>query len=259
MQNSSFLAQALGYGARGWPVFPCRPQGKFPLIAKWPSRSSIDPKQITSWWSRWPRANIAITTGQRSGLLVLDVDGDPRELLAGRLLPPTVAQRTGSGNAWQFLYQWRPELARYPTTRARLLPNVDTRGDGGYVIAPPSIHPSGRPYAWAPGMGPGEAELADPPHWLIELLRKRPSGTGTPREEWRRIAAEKCPRGARNQTLARLVGHLLRRDVDPIMARELALAWSQARCVPPMEPEEALRTVESIARRELSRRWGGEL
>src|SRR5215216_4154900 len=67
---------ALDYAEQGIPVFPCEAGGKRPLIRDWPNRATTDASRITGWFNRWPHANIAIVTGERSGILVLDVD-DP--------------------------------------------------------------------------------------------------------------------------------------------------------------------------------------
>lgn len=249
---SSGLDAALQYAELGWLVHPLRPRSKLPQLKSWPSRATTDAKTIRRWFAKGD-ANVGIATGPDSGLLVLDVDGDPRKLLQKRDVPNTAVQRTGGGGA-QFFFEWTDALDQCSTTRARLIANVDTRGAGGYVVAPPSTHPTGRRYAWLRGCGP-EVELADPPGWLIELLRSRPATTRTPDSEWREIAGGVTERGSRNNTLARLAGHLFsRRDLDPVVARELLLAWSQARCDPPMRKRQALRTIESIAEREI-RKW----
>jgi hypothetical protein len=173
------LEHALACAARGWRVHPCR--AKRALLSGWPERASTTPAQLAAWWREYPDANIGIATGPESGLLVLDVDGDPDELLADRPRPRTPTQQTGGGG-WQYLYRFPPALAEARTTRAGVLPGVDTRGRGGYIIAPPSLHPSGRCYAWAPGAAPDDVPCAEPPGWLVDLLTPpaRPECTPTP-------------------------------------------------------------------------------
>ena len=211
---------ALLFASQGWHVLPVVERTKRPAIAGWPARATTDPEQIVTWWRQWPNANVGICCGHVSGILVLDVDGDLNKLLAGQHLPPTITQTTGGGG-WQFLYHWTPELDGLTTTLAALMPSVDTRGDGGFIVAPPSLHPSGKRYEWAPILGPGDIELAPPPEWLVNELRTRGDRSQKNSTNWRCVASTMCPRGRRNLTLAKLVGHLLRRDIDAIVAKAL--------------------------------------
>src|SRR5688572_26066186 len=95
---------ALAYARRGWAVFPCHPQERTPLTPHGLYNASIDEEQIVSWWRRWPKANVAIATGDKSKLLVVDVNprngGDiTLKLLEAERgsLPETVESRTGGG------------------------------------------------------------------------------------------------------------------------------------------------------------------
>ena len=115
-----------------------------------------------------PTGNIGIACGGVSGLLALDIDPAGRESLNGHSLAPTPTTITGRGH--HLLYR---HVATIRGTHGGVLPGVDTRGSGGYVIAPPSVHPSGAYlYGLAPGMSPDDLPLADPPPWLVDLLRQ---------------------------------------------------------------------------------------
>ncbi len=160
-------AAALDYLGRGWSVIPVEPRGKRPLV-RWRAfeEQPPTPAQLGGWFARWPQANVAIVTGRRSGLVVVDVDprhgGDAS--LAGYeaahgALPATVESLTGGGG--RHLYFAHPGGAT--PNRVGMLPGVDVRGDGGCVVAPPSVHPSGRAYAWRGGRAPGECPLAPLP------------------------------------------------------------------------------------------------
>ena len=166
--SNPFITAALAYAARGWRVHPLRPRDKLPKLKQWPERASTDPDTIRRWWAKEPTANIGIATG--SGLLVLDVDGDQgRESLNGHHLPPTVTARTGGGG-WHYFFQVDGETRN--TTN--LLPHVDTRGDGGYIVAAPSIHPdTGAAYTWADGLSPDDLPLAPALQWLVDALRPK--------------------------------------------------------------------------------------
>jgi hypothetical protein len=154
------LCAALDYAARGLAVFPCwwpidghcacgDPQcespAKHPLGAAVPHGfrdATIDPARIRRWWRRWPQANVAIATGRVSGIYVLDVDAhragdDTLATLEQRFsaLPPTVTVQTPQGG--RHYYFTMPSVA--VLCRSDVLPGIDLRGDGGYVLAPPSI------------------------------------------------------------------------------------------------------------------------
>ncbi len=152
--TNNVLACALWYASLGWPVFPCRPGAKEPLTAHGVLDATIDEQTIRSWWAKWPAANVAIATGAKAGLVVLDVDprhGGDESLAAleakyGKL-PSTVECLTGGGG--RHLYFKYPGGTIKNATALGGWPGLDVKGDGGYVIAPPSIHPSGERYRWA--------------------------------------------------------------------------------------------------------------
>jgi hypothetical protein len=197
--------------------------------------------------------------GRLSGLVIVDVD--PRhggtetlEALARDHGPlgSTLEAETGSGG--RHLYFAHP--GGVVRNRVGLAPGIDLRGDGGLVVAPPSVHPSGRLYRWRAGRAPDDAALAPVPAWL--LRESRTSRSGHPLAYWRTRVREPAREGERNATIASLTGHLLWHDVDPEVATELLLAWNRARCEPPLADEEVVRTVESITRTHLRHRGDTE-
>jgi hypothetical protein len=136
---------------------------------------------------------------------------------------------------------------------------LDVRGDGGYIIAPPSLHISGRQYTIAKGGHPDEVELAELPTWLTVRLQRATNSNGgqeTPAssEGCHKLVAKGVDEGCRNNAVAQLAGHLLRHHVDPRVALELLRCWNQQRCRPPLDPDELVGVVASIAGRELMRR-----
>jgi Bifunctional DNA primase/polymerase, N-terminal/Primase C terminal 1 (PriCT-1) len=242
---------ALYYLGRGWSVIPIERRAKRPLVAwlEFENRRA-SAREVEGWFGRWPQANVAIVTGAVSGLVVIDVDArHGGEASLSRLesehgtLPSTVEALTGGGG--RHLYFAHPGGG--VANRVGLYPGLDLRGDGGCVVAPPSVHPSGRRYDWARGRSPDEAPLASLPRWLLPDSQIRRAGH--PPEHWRRLARDGVDEGARNATLASLAGHLLWREVDPEVVMELLLAWNRARCRPPLEDAEVASVVESIARR----------
>jgi len=136
--------------------------------------------------------------------------------------------------------------------RAGIRPGIDLRCEGGYVVAPPSIHPSGARYRWLPGQGPQDIALAALPSWFLEATRVFSQG-GHGLKHWRRVVREGVAEGQRNSVLASLTGHLLWHGVDPEIAQDLMLAWNRERCRPPLDDEEVVRVVQSIARMHAAR------
>lgn len=180
------LDAALAYARRGWPVFPlhailagrcscrrdCPHPAKHPLARHGLCDASSDERILRGWWDRWPWANIGLATGTISGLVVIDVDpakGGSASLATLQSvmgsLPETLTAATGGGG-WHLLYAHPGGELRNTTGRlpgiAQSLPGVDLRGDGGYVVAAPSRHASGRLYRW---VDPALA-VATAPGWL---------------------------------------------------------------------------------------------
>lgn len=244
-------AAARAYAARGWSPIPIEPRGKRPLVPWLPFQSRIaDGDEIAAWFARWPDANVGIVTGRVSGVIVVDVDpqhrGDHslRELEREYgALPPTVEAITGGGG--RHLYFAPTDSALH--NRVGIRPGIDLRGEGGCVVAPPSIHPSGRRYAWLAGRAPEALAPAALPPWFAALARGG-APSGHPLAHWRKLVREGVDEGERNNTLASLTGHLLWRGVDPEVALELLLAWNRMRCRPPLPDDEVARVVASITR-----------
>jgi hypothetical protein len=129
-----------------------------------------------------------------------------------------------------------------------LAPGIDIRADGGYVVAPPSLHASGLRYVWVEGRAPGRIEIAALPDWLLRRAIEEPTPRGRPIAHWRRLVCEGVAAGERNNTIASLAGHLLRHGVDTAVAMELLLCWNLTRCRPPLANEEVAAVVTSISR-----------
>jgi hypothetical protein len=169
---SNFLQAALELAELGNAVFPLLPCGKTPLTKHGFKDATTDPNIITKWWTQWPDANIGLATGHASGCIVLDIDGadgnSSLEALKRELgpLPATCMARTGKGRHLYFCYPDGKEIR----CRTNLAPAIDVRADGGYVVAPPSVHPNGAPYEWI-GDEIKFAELPEP--WVNLLLGDR--------------------------------------------------------------------------------------
>lgn len=170
---SALLSAALEYAKHGWYVVPLRARGKEPRVLDWVNEASCDPEQIRAWWRRWPDSNIGIACGRNTGLDVLDIDGDEGAATLAALeaehgpIPATFEVSTRNG---RHLYFWANEDVRNSVKNLEIFgPGVDTRAQGGQVVAPPSIHPEGHVYAWRPGHSPRELEAPTSwPPWVIQ-------------------------------------------------------------------------------------------
>jgi putative DNA primase/helicase len=241
----------------------CRQPAKHPfghLAKNGLKDSSRDPETVQRWFDG-RSLNIGIATGTISGIIALDVDPrhDGDTTLAGLEaehgpLPPTWRFLTGGGG--------EHILFRHPggtvANSAGLLgPGLDVRGDGGYIVAPPSRHISRRAYAISVDHHPNDVLLAPPPEWLMQRLsRRKPAAKDAPQErtDWRGHVGATHVEGTRNTALASLTGHLLRNRVDPFAVLDLMLCWNRAHCNPPLDDDEVSATVRSIARKEIDRR-----
>lgn len=252
MGEGEFERAALDYLHRGWSVIPMRERDKRPAV-RWQDfqTTRASEQEVRDWFRRWPENNVGIVTGAVSGLVVLDVDprhgGDDTlrslELQHGPLLP-TLEAATGGGG--RHIYFAHP--GGVVRNRVGIAPGVDLRGDGGCVVAPPSVHPSGAHYRWVAGRGPGQVPLASLPAWLRRILNLARGHGGHTLGHWRELLREGVPEGDRNDTIASITGHLLWHGVDPDVALELMLCWNRVRCRPPLSDPEVARTVQSITR-----------
>lgn len=191
LKTNVLLDAALTYAAQGLHVFPvhypirnknglfcschlgndCTDIGKHPyydqtLIPNGVLNASTNSNLIQTWWENWPSANIGIATGEKSNLFVCDADSpiivNDAEM---RGLPPTRRVRTGNG---QHAYFKHPG---FKVPNKVKVEGFDFRGDGGYVIAPPSLHASGKQYEW---LTPVDAPLLECPDWITALIVSSP-------------------------------------------------------------------------------------
>lgn len=143
------LSAAYAYAERGWPVFPLVPRDKAPLTKRGFQDATTDRNDILRWWQAFPDANIGLATGVAFSVLDIDSAGAVpvlQELLGETYRHDGPVVSTGKGAHLYF------QPLKGDRNRAGLLGGkVDYRGAGGYVVAPPSIHPSGRVYVWSDG------------------------------------------------------------------------------------------------------------
>lgn len=167
-QDAPILTAALDYAQRGVPVFPTRPD-KTPYTKHGFKDAARDEATIRAWWRRWPDAGVGVPTGAASGMFALDVDkrhGGDKALATleaeNSALPPTLTHETGDGCHKIFKYQGDVRLTN---STGGLPDGLDVRAEGGYIVMPPTLHPSGKSYKKLNDLPP-----AVPPEWLLSLL-----------------------------------------------------------------------------------------
>ena len=260
MAETPLLEAALQYARDGRLVFPvhavrddlcscrdsdCNSPGKHPRTANGLKDGTTDEAQIKAWWSRWPDANIAVVTGEVSGLSVIDFDGDEgKDSFFNHLLGKLPASRVHSTpNGRHLLFQYNPDLKQ----TAGALPGVDVRNDGGYVLVPPSQN-GGRAYEVFRDRA--LAELAVVP----DALRAGPSRNGASppaiisSDNWvTGYLRTGAPLHERNNVATRLIGYYHGKGIPSDIIETQMMDFAR-RCDPPMDISELRRTIESVMR-----------
>ncbi|MCL6558359.1 MAG: bifunctional DNA primase/polymerase [Firmicutes bacterium] len=235
---------ALSCSARGWNVIPLRPRDKRPALPSWADYQSrrATEEEIREWWDRWPDANIGLVTGTVSGLIVLDLDGPEAADFAKRQgVPPTVIATTGKG--WH-VYFAHPGRVMQNAASLAGVKGLDVRADGGYVVAPPSVHPSGRVYQWVKGRSPDDVALAPCPEWLLELLANREGRNTDLQTKVNPLAVlAGVPEGQRDVTLFRYACRLRAQGLTREETERLILEAAR-NCTPPFPEKVALKKVD---------------
>lgn len=247
---------ALQLAQKGLAVFPCQPRGKEPACDTGLHAATTDVGRINRWWRAVPDLNIGVATGIVSGIFVLDVDGDEGEASLRQLerqhgtLPQTGEAITGKGRHCYFRIR---EHRSIRNSVSQIGAGLDIRGDGGYVIAPPSVHPSGRAYTWSVDAAD---EFADAPDWLHTLIGTANGNgkAGKPLEHWHAVLTQPIRNGERNGTLASIAGKLLHMGVnDAFLLYDLIMCVNIARCGEPLSVSEVETIVTSMVRTHLKR------
>lgn len=241
------LDAAIEYATRrDWACFPCVPGEKNPATENGLYDASKNPNELRKLWRR-DDANLAIRTGAASGIIALDVD--VKDGASGResldklqqehgALPVTLTNATPTGG-WHHIYRHPGQLLG---NRTGMLPGLDVRADGGYILGPPSIikGPKGGSYRWA-----NEDEtIAAAPAWLVKLI-----GTASESQLDMSAVLKGLPRGTRNDQMFRYASKLRADNIPLPEAQHLVLEMA-ARCTPALDPEEALACLASAWRYE---------
>jgi hypothetical protein len=220
----------------------CPSAGKHPIVAAGFRSASKDLEQIKSWWGKYPQANIGIATGKVSGVVVLDVD--PRhggfDSLVKYSLPPTMKARTGGSGEH---YYFRPsDDIEIRNSAGKLGAGLDVRGEGGYVVAPPSNHLLGV-YEWERW-----DEIAELPAMVRTACVSGQPRTDKDKKKETHPLTQAVLTGRRNSTLASLAGSMRHRGFSREAITRALLAENKQRCQPPLDSAEVRDIARSISR-----------
>ena len=241
------LAAALEYATKyGWAVFPVQPSTKRPRTPHGCNDAKKTVGAIKAWWKRWPDSNVGIATGSLSELVVIDLDIDDDKGINGRNsirewervhghLPETVMSITGRGGTHLFYHHKGNDIGN----KAGILEGVDIRGEGGYVVAPPSIHPNGTEYQWE--FHPEDYKLAELDGNVMKLISpKKEEQSEEPFQ-----LPEQIEPGKRNDTLYKLACSMQAQGFSDAAIRVAVAQNNKDLCVPPLEDEEIDALVSS--------------
>ncbi len=227
------VEHALRYAAEGFAVFPvyeplitvgnngasvincscgkdgCR--GKHPRTIRGVVDASVNYEQLKEWWTKWPNASIGGATGKVSGFSVVDLDGQ-EGLMSGKALrlSSTVSALTGNGKQLFFA----DTEGKLGNSVRKLSAGVDTRGTGGYVILPPSLHPSGKRYQWE-GQPLSRRALSSMPDRLADMGIPTITYTQRKPDGWIAEALKGMKNGNIDTTLTSICGRLRRDGYSP--------------------------------------------
>ena len=258
MKNLTKSEIALRHAARGWRVFPLhtpsddgscscghstcgKTTGKHPRIGEWQLAATTDEATIRDWWHKWPNANIGIATGKESGIIVLDIDGPNGEKIVSQYgAEPSPTVITGKGRQIYF---------KHPGFKVKnsvgVYPELDSRGDGGYVCAAGSKHLSGKIYYFEEGAHPDAVSLADAPAWWLNVVRD----IGL-KETKQAASIGPILKSKRNSTLASMAGSLRNLGHDEVIIAQALIAFNARRCVPPLEDDQVRKIASSYGKYE---------
>lgn len=237
---------ALYYAEKGLPVFPLKAKDKTPATKNGFKDAATDPKKISAWWDRNPNYNIGIATG--NGLVVIDLDIKNGKNGYAMLqdwqnkngeLPETWTSCTGSGG-YHLLYKTNTVEGN----RGGLYEGVDIRGDGGYIVAPPSVHPSGTLYEWE--ISPEDFGIAEADEKVMKFLHPEPQEQPSERFHSPEVIQE----GERNNTLFRLASSLQAKGLDEDSIRAAVTTENEKKCFPPLDDAEVEQIIKSAMKYE---------
>ncbi len=267
VNENKLVADALKYAKFGLLVFPlhavkdgkctcgkadCSSPAKHPRTVQGLKQASRDMNFVKNLFSsfNYLSANIAVCTGKESNLVVVDIDsakgGRIEELynfVSQDILEKTLWIKTGGGFHLYFRF---PPSAEIRNSAGKLGKNIDVRGEGGYVVAPPSMHISGKQYEFL-----NENNVMPFPKAFIEKLNKSEPRTENSFLNGKTIQADSYSEGNRNSALTSVAGKLRHAGLNESELEPALLKINAERCKPPLSEKEVLQIVHSVSRYEI--------
>lgn len=246
MEYPSMYQAAVQYIKMGLAVFPLEERGKRPKTRNGFKDATTDAAQVKAWWQQWPNANIGIATGKRSGgIFVIDLDIDEDKGIDGYhtledwqrengKFPETWTAITGRGG-YHLYFHSNSEIKN----RAGIIDGVDVRGDGGYVVAPPSVHSNGNRYEWE--YDPEEFDLAEANNNVKYFLD---TGINSPGERF--SMPDIVNAGERNDMIFRFACMMQAKGASDEAVFAATMAENNTKCNPTMNEKEVRVIVNSV-------------
>jgi len=261
--NAPLIEWAMFYARLNKPIIPvyeviknaqcscfkkdCTSIGKHPRVKNGSKDATTDLSIIQQWWTKWPDANIGIATGTASHQIVLDIDprhgGNQSLEHIETIYQKIVANQVKSGgNGWHFYFDIDSNAIF--KNRVNLLPGCDIRGEGGYIVAPPSSHVSGMPYEWI-----DFDDAKHPvPNWLLVLLNTKCFGL----EPNKNINENIVGSGSRNNFLTSVSGVLRKYGFEGDTIAGILKDFNKNHCHPALDDSEVFAIAKSVSRYENS-------
>lgn len=245
---------ALHYAEMGLAVFPLVCRDKVPAVVGGCKVATTERTTIERWWDKNPQYNIGIATGNKSsGLVVIDLDVDKNKGIDGYdvlrdwqnkhgKLPETWQSITGRGG-----YHYFYKDAIVHSNRVGLYEGVDIRGEGGYIVAPPSVHPNGNIYEWE--QGPEEYEIAQVDNIVNDFLKGEKQRRDFEHKTNFKVP-ELIPEGKRVDTIVRLIASLRTKGLDDDAIKAAVRVENEKRCNPPLKEKELEKAVFPALKRD---------
>lgn len=245
---------ALYYAELGLAVFPLAYRNKVPAIEGGCKAATTEKSKIERWWNQNPRYNIGIATGNKSnGLVVIDLDVDKNKGIDGYEvlrdwqnkhgeLPETWQSITGRGG---YHYFYKDTITH--SNKVGLYEGVDIRGEGGYIVAPPSVHPNGNTYEWE--QEPKEYEIAQVDDIVNDFFKGEKQRIDSEHKTNFKVP-ELIPEGKRVDTIVRLIASLRTKGLDDDAIKAAVRVENEKRCNPPLKEKELEKAVFPALKRD---------